>query len=83
MVAGVKSGSGSCADSRKPGGSLRPGILPMIAHLHLDQLLHAVDSRWLIAAGVLAGWLIVLLSLKRIGLAVTRRIAPVQFTARN
>jgi small-conductance mechanosensitive channel len=46
----------------------------MIGQIHLNQLLDLVGSRWVIATGVLAGWLIVLLSLKRIGVALARHI---------
>ncbi len=45
----------------------------MITHLHLDNLLQLVGSRWAIAAAVLVGWIIVLLSVKRVLLALMRR----------
>jgi len=44
----------------------------MIAHL--NSLWQMADSRWLIAAAVLAGWIIVLLVLKRVVLALSRRV---------
>jgi small-conductance mechanosensitive channel len=45
----------------------------MLAYLDVSRLLHLIDSRWVIAAGVLAGWMIILLSLKRLFLPVSRR----------
>jgi small-conductance mechanosensitive channel len=44
----------------------------MSSPVHFVSLLQLVGSRWAIAAGVLAGWIILLLTLKRILLAVLR-----------
>ncbi|HJU11945.1 MAG TPA: mechanosensitive ion channel domain-containing protein [Candidatus Binataceae bacterium] len=46
----------------------------MPAHIDFSRIPHMVDSRWIIAVGVLAGWIIVLLTLKRIVLAIFLRI---------
>jgi small-conductance mechanosensitive channel len=46
----------------------------MFANLGVSSILHLVESRWLIAAGVMAGWVIVLLGLKRALLALFRRL---------
>jgi small-conductance mechanosensitive channel len=45
----------------------------MIEHLDANSLLQMAGSRWVIAAGVLAGWIIILLGLKRVLLALCRR----------
>jgi small-conductance mechanosensitive channel len=45
----------------------------MLAYLDVSRLLYLIDSRWVIAAGVLVGWMIILLSLKRLFLALSRR----------
>jgi len=46
----------------------------MLAHPGVTSLLHLVGSRWVLAATVLAGWVIVLLGLKRALLALFRRL---------
>ncbi len=46
----------------------------MLAHLDISRLSYLVDSRWVIAVGVLAGWIILLMALKRVLLALFRRI---------
>jgi small-conductance mechanosensitive channel len=46
----------------------------MIEHLDVNHLLAMAGSSWVIAAGVLAGWIIVLLGVKRVFLSVFRRI---------
>jgi small-conductance mechanosensitive channel len=45
----------------------------MIHHLDANRLLQMAGSRWVIAASVLAGWIIILLGLKRGLLAMSRR----------
>jgi small-conductance mechanosensitive channel len=46
----------------------------MLAHLDVTTALRFVDSQWVIAAGVLAGWIITLLALKRVLLRLFRRV---------
>ena len=46
----------------------------MLAHLDVSTALHFVDSRWVIAAGVLAGWILTLLALKRVLVGLFRRV---------
>jgi small-conductance mechanosensitive channel len=47
----------------------------MFAHLAVRSILHLVDSRWVLAGVVLAGWILVLLGLKRASVALFRRSA--------
>lgn len=46
----------------------------MPAHLDGSVLLQIVGSRWLTATGVLAGWIVILLAIKRILLGWSRRV---------
>lgn len=46
----------------------------MLAQTDVSRFIHLFDSRWVIAAGVLAGWIIVLLGLKRVLLALFRHV---------
>jgi len=46
----------------------------MLAHPDVTRLLHLVESRWVLAATVLAGWVLVLLGLKRAFLALFSRL---------
>ena len=46
----------------------------MLGNLGVHTILHLVGARWLIAAGVLAGWVIILLALKRALFALFRRL---------
>jgi small-conductance mechanosensitive channel len=46
----------------------------MLADLGVNGILHLAGSQWIIAAGVFAAWVIILLALKRALLAVFRRL---------
>ena len=46
----------------------------MVAHLDQTHLLQIAGSLWVIAAGVLAAWIIILLGLKRVLLSAFRRV---------
>ncbi len=46
----------------------------MLADLNFSSVTHLIDSRWVVAAGVLTAWIVVLLTIKRLLLAVSRAV---------